>query len=171
MPNAGALRLIARPTLPADGNLWNTPNLLLQKFPAPAFTATTKVTFTPRNPGDRTGLVVMGKTWSALELESTTSGVTLSQITRQHADQPGPRTSSSVIPVTGNSFYLRAAIEKGAMVHFSYSLDGEHFTPVGTPFQATVGIWIGAKIGLFATNTAARGEFGYADYDWFRIEP
>ena len=41
-------------------NFWDLPNLLLQKFPAPEFTAGTKLTFTARTDDEQTGLIVMG---------------------------------------------------------------------------------------------------------------
>src|SRR6185436_5630564 len=41
-------------------NLWNATNLLLQKFSAPAFTATTRVDPSALKMGERAGLVVMG---------------------------------------------------------------------------------------------------------------
>jgi beta-xylosidase len=167
----GVLRLVNVPAPGADVNLWDVPNLLLQKFPAPAFTLTTKLTFTPRAPGDETGLVVMGRSYSALTLQNTAQGLVLKQLIRQHADQAGPGTESTAIPVLGSTFYLRAVVDHQAMVNFFYSVDGTAFHPVGTPFQAVAGEWIGAKAGLFAIGAATQGEFGYADYDWIRFEP
>jgi beta-xylosidase len=166
----GVLRLVNVPAPGADVNLWDVPNLLLQKFPAPAFTLTTKLTFTPRAPGDETGLVVMGRSYSALTLQNTAQGLVIKQLIRQHADQAGPGTESTAIPVQGSTFYLRAVVDHQAMVNFFYSVDGTAFHPVGTPFQAVAGEWIGAKAGLFAIGAATQGEFGYADYDWFRFE-
>ena len=32
------------------------------------------------------------------------------------------------------------------------------------------GKWVGAKVGLFATGTGKSREYGYADFDWFRVE-
>jgi beta-xylosidase len=45
--NRGALRLVAQPDSVA-GTLWTAPNLLLQKWPAPAFSATTVLDFRAR---------------------------------------------------------------------------------------------------------------------------
>ncbi len=30
---------------------------------------------------------------------------------------------------------------------------------------------IGAKVGLFSFASAPAAEFGYADYDWFHVDP
>jgi beta-xylosidase len=175
-PALGVLRLVNIPvpsgaSAPgADVNLWDVPNLLLQKFPAPAFTVTARLTFTPRFPDDQTGLVILGRSYSALAVQDTAQGLVIKQLIRQHADQGGPGTESTAIPVQGSTFYLRAVVDRQAMAHFFYSVDGTKFHPVGTPFQAVAGEWIGAKAGLFAIGTTTHGEFGYADYDWFRFE-
>ena len=73
------------------------------------------------------------------------------------------------MPVRGNTFYLRVQVAQGAVCHFSYSADGQSFVPVGEPFTAREGRWIGAKVGLFAVRTGQTREYGYADFDWFRL--
>ena len=59
----------------------------------------------------------------------------------------------------------------GAKCKFSYSLDGNTFTDAGTEFQAEVGRWIGAKMGIFCSRTTQTNDSGYADFDWFRVSP
>lgn len=56
------------------------------------------------------------------------------------------------------------------MCNFSYSLDGKKFLPLGNPFQAREGQWIGAKVGMFCTRPAiVTNDGGWTDVDWFRI--
>ena len=56
------------------------------------------------------------------------------------------------------------------LCHFSYSLDGKKYQPLGEPFQVREGQWIGAKVGTFCTRPAIkRNDGGWADVDWFRI--
>ena len=62
-------------------------------------------------------------------------------------------------------------MSEGAACRFAYSADGFEYRPVGEPFTARKGRWIGAKVGLFAIRTGTANENGYADVDWFRIEP
>jgi hypothetical protein len=45
-------------------NLWDVPNLLLQKFPAEEFTATAKISLAPRFEGEKFGMIVMGLDYS-----------------------------------------------------------------------------------------------------------
>jgi len=171
IPSAGTLRLMNIYNPDAQPNLWNVPNLLLQKFPAREFTVTVKLTPHLLFAGEQTGLVVMGRSYSALVLRRTADGLNIQQSTRQHANQGGTAVESSPVAVTGSTFYLRAHIDSAAMAQFSFSTDGEHFQQVGEPFQAVAGEWIGAKIGLFATGVMDHGESGYTDFDWFRFEP
>src|SRR5690606_12674163 len=66
----GHLRLFSVP-MPADAkSFWSVPNLLLQKFPALAFQATTKVTFVPRFEGEEAGLIVMGRDYTRLAIKN-----------------------------------------------------------------------------------------------------
>jgi beta-xylosidase len=169
-PNLGALRLINIPVSSADVNLWNVPNILLQKFPAPEFTVTAKLRFTPRLKGEQTGLVILGKSYSAIVIQNTAEGLVLKQVTRQNADRGEQSVESPSVSLQGDTFYLRSHVDKNAMAAFSYSLDGATFHSIGTAFHSTVGAWIGAKIGIFAIGVPSQNEFGYADYDWIHFE-
>ncbi|GAB2698829.1 glycoside hydrolase [Hymenobacter frigidus] len=168
----GFLRLNAVP-LPADyHNLWQVPNLLLQKLPAAEFTVTTKLTFTSRFEGERLGLLIMGLDYAALTLTYQGEKLQLAQAVCKNADQLGPETASAPaadLPL-GQPVYLRVAVQAGAKCQFSYSLDGRSFRPVGTEFAAREGKWIGSKVGLFCTRPGKTNDGGTADIDWFRVE-
>ena len=129
-----------------------------------------KLRFTARFSGDQTGLAVLGRSYSAIAVQKTGQELCIRQLTRLNADRNGPDTESPEVPVQGDTFYLRARVDEKVMVSFSYSLNGREFHSIGTPFQATAGAWIGAKVGIFAIGTTTHGEFGYADYDWIRFE-
>jgi beta-xylosidase len=72
--NLGFYRLNCIPRPPESTSLWSIPNLLLQKFPAPAFTATVKLTFDARFDGEEVGLVVMGLDYGAISIVRSNSG-------------------------------------------------------------------------------------------------
>jgi len=137
-------------------NLWNATNLLLQKFSAPAFTATTRVDPAVLKVGERAGLVVMGADYAALTIERTNDGLAVKRITARDADKGGAETELAAVPIGTGAIELRVAVTPEAVARFSY--DG---TSIGTAFVARPGRWIGAKVGLF----------GRADFDWFRVEP
>ena len=186
--NRGFVRLYSYPVVPQCRNLWDVANLLLQKTPAPNFTATMKLTFSPTDKyrGERTGLVVMGMDYAALMLENTADGLTLSQVECIDADKGQPEQVNASVGLTGGTVYLRvrfgcdgrkiAQSEGGhdllVTCDFSYSTDGRTFSPLGTTFRAREGKWIGAKVGTFCTRPAIRAnDGGWADIDWFRITP
>jgi hypothetical protein len=74
------------------------------------------------------------------------------------------------IPVGAVPLQLRVTVTAGAVCQFSYSLDGEVFHPVGAPFQAREGRWIGAKVGLFAVRPADAPVGGLAHVEYFRVQ-
>ncbi|MDD6891709.1 MAG: glycoside hydrolase 43 family protein [Bacteroidales bacterium] len=184
----GVLRLYSYPVSEDCKSLWDVPNLLLQKFPAPSFSATLKLKFAPiaKYKGERTGLVVFGLDYAALVLENTADGLVLSQVECRKADKGNPETVHATLPIAGGDIYLRARItdtsqrlkaSEGGHDHLvkcrlSYSLDGKKFVPFGQEFQVKEGKWIGAKVGTFCTRPAlVSNDGGWADIDWFRIEP
>lgn len=182
------VRLYSYPVVEDYRNLWDVANLLLQKTPAPNFTATMKLTFRPTNryQGERTGLVVMGLDYAGLMLENTDKGVVLSQAECPDAENGTPEQVNASTSLNHPTVYLRvrfscdgrriAQSEGGhdlvVMCQFSYSLNGKDFKQLGRPFQAREGKWIGATIGTFCTRPAIKAnDGGWVDIDWFRITP
>jgi beta-xylosidase len=151
-------------------NFWDVPNLLLQKFPAPEFTATTKVTFTPRTDDEEMGLIVMGLDYAYLSVKKEPEGLLISQTVVKDAESGAKGRESAAVALKSNTFYLRVKVSKNGVCIFSYSLDGKTYSLVGEAFNARKGKWIGAKVGLFAVRIGVTREMGYADFDWFRVE-
>ena len=145
------------------------PNLLLQKFPAEQFTVTTRVDVDHLVFRGKAGLVVMGTDYAYLAVEKTKIGTLLVLVTCEDAMGGGRETSGSGVLV-GSQVFLQVEVRPGAVCQFHYSTDGEEFEPIGEPFTAKPGRWIGAKVGLFCTAPKNTDPTGYADFDWFRIE-
>lgn len=170
----GWLRLFAQPVPDSAVNLWRVPNLLLQMFPAPDFQATTRVSFAGRAEGEQAGVVVMGMDYAYLALRRGGDGIDLVHARAKDAHQGG-REQVQAVPVDAPSLHLRVTVRNTtgheAWCRFEYSIDGQRFTPVGGPFRAREGRWVGAKVGLFATAPAGASETGHADFEFFRITP
>ncbi|MFY7910005.1 MAG: glycoside hydrolase 43 family protein [Emticicia sp.] len=172
--NQGFLRLFSH-KIPEDAkNLWDVPNLLLQKFPSDTFTATTKVQFSP-NPkleNEKVGLLIMGKSYANIALKSSLNGeVSLVYGSCKKALDKTQEDEKILAKIDKNKpIYLRVSVVSGGKCLFSYSLDGTNFIQAPDEFSAEVGVWIGAKIGIFCTRTTQINDSGYADFDWFRIE-
>lgn len=184
----GFVRLYSHPVSNDYKSLWDVPNLLLQKTPAPNFSATTKITFSPieKYKGEKTGLVVMGLDYAALTVENTESGLKLSQVECKKADKGNTEKENASVSLKKKIFYLRADISTdGSKIsksegghdlvvkcQFYYSTDNKKFEKLGNEFQVKEGKWIGAKVGVFCTRPNIKtNDGGWADVDWFRIEP
>lgn len=168
------LRLYSYPLTAPAKSLWDAPNLLLQKTPAPAFTATMRLRFQPSDKykGERTGLIVMGRDYAGIVLENTNEGIMLSPVVCHKADEGREETAEAGVKVSGDWINLRVTFDANAKCQFSYSTNGRHYTPLGAPFQAREGKWIGAKVGMFCSRPAiVTNDGGWADVDWFRITP
>jgi beta-xylosidase len=157
--------------LPDDfKNFWDVPNLLLQKFPAAEFTATTKVNLNSRFDGEKFGLIVMGLDYSYIGVTNKEGKLYLSQTTCLNADQHSQETETNTIELKEKTFFLRVRVQKEAVCNFSFSRDGRNFEKIGNPFKAREGKWIGAKAGLFFVRKGRFNDAGTADIDWFRVE-
>lgn len=170
--SAGYLRLYAASLPYSARNLWEAPNVWLQKFPAEEFRVTTKLQFRP-NPklvGERAGLVIMGFSYAGLSLKSSREGISLVHLLATDAEKGKPEVETMVTEVKGGEVYLRVDVLKNAQCRFSYSLDGKVFTAVGETFTAEVGRWIGAKVGIFCTRSGSTNDAGWADFDYFRVD-
>ncbi|ASA24034.1 glycoside hydrolase family 43 protein [Paenibacillus donghaensis] len=164
----GYLRLFALPVnIKPTNTLFQTPQLLLQKFPAPAFAASTRLEPANLQSGSRAGLMVFGYSYAALVCirEEEEAGGWRLQLVEGNAE------TEQVVweqRAGSQSVILQVDVEPGGQCSFRFSLDGEQFESIDRPrFQAVVSKWVGAKVGLFATSTEQPG--GYADFGWFKV--
>ena len=166
----GFLRLFNVPLPDGFKNFWDVPNILAQRFPAPRFTATTRLTFTPRTDGEKVGLIVTGMDYAYLSVTRTADGLYCSQTICKDAEHGAPERESARLSVKTDTFYLQVRVSENARCMFGFSTDGNNYVPVGEPFATRPGRWIGARLGIFAVRTGVARETGYADFDWFRID-
>jgi beta-xylosidase len=177
-------------------NLWEVPNLLLQKTPADEFTATTKVRFTSKADGQMAGIIMMGLDYSALVVKRVGKEFQLLRLTCKQADKGKPQEEEIIAtlkptaedkidykPGIHEDIYLmlRVALpnkdklkNKGGYegkphVTFAYSMDGKTYRQAGSPFQMRQGKWIGAKFGYVCVEDNAKADRGWLDADWMRI--
>ncbi len=167
----GWIRLAAEPRPEGSANYWPVANLLLQKMPAREFTATTKIDASGLAVGDAAGLVVFGMDYARLTVQRTDAGLRLALVACAGAMDGQRESQEADAAIDVDAVELRVAVRPGAVCQFSYSTDGEHFTPIGKPFTAKEGRWIGAKVGLFCVGDDGPQNRGHADVDWFRVEP
>ncbi len=162
-------------------NLWEVPNLLLQKTPTDNFTATAKIRFTAKEQNQYGGIIMMGLDYSSLVVKRVGDEFQLQRVTCHSADkgkkedieviatlQPTAKDAVDYQPAIHEDIYLRMVVKEGKC-SFAYSLDGKKFKTAGTEFKMREGKWIGAKIGFVAAEPANKTPRGWIDADWFRI--
>jgi len=168
----GSLRLYSDKLPDSAKNLWDAPNVLLQKFPCETFTVTTKLNFQPNTKleSEKAGLVVMGFSYANLSLKNTKEGNYLVYTVCKDAVKGKIETEKSIQKFTESTVYLRVKVMAGGKCRFAYSTNGQDFIETEDIFQAEQGRWIGAKVGLFCTRATQINDSGYADFDWFRFD-
>ncbi len=172
LPGNNYLRLFSIKTPTDVPNLWMTPNLLLQKFPAPNFTVTTKVSLFPEEAetGKTAGLVIMGMDYATLSITHDKNNYFIRQTEALNAVNGAEEIIKFEKKLKTNIAYFRVEVKgPNGMCQFSYSEDGKRFKKTGKPFQAKPGKWIGSKVGLFSISTDEAKRGGYADIDFFKF--
>lgn len=171
--NQNFLRLFSIKVPENSNNLWTVPNLLTQKFPAPNFTASTKVKLTPEDAteGKTAGLLIMGTDYQSLVITNKKDGYYLQLIRAEKAEKNNPEKILSEVKLSTNEVFLKVKVsEPNGICQFSFSENGKKYTSIGEPFQAKPGKWIGAKVGVYSISSQDAKRGGYADFDWFRID-
>jgi beta-xylosidase len=164
----------------ADGEetLSDVGNLLLQKWPAPEFTAYAKLDVIGLRDGDMAGIVNFGVDYGALAVKNVGGRLEVVAIEGEqhfekeratateerhcvglgeHGNESGFVWFSCQVQRTGtrviNDIEKNVPVE---LVTLSYSTDGTHFHKV-LQFQGTAGRWVGAKNGVFALGEGGNG--------------
>jgi beta-xylosidase len=172
LPGNDYLRLFAIKPKEGTKNLWMVPNILLQKFPAPEFTVTTKIKLFLKKAttGKRAGLIIMGMDYATLSITKDKDGFIIRQTQALNAIDGEDEISITEERINSNEVLFRVEVHgPQAMCHFSFSENGKIFTNIGKPFKAELGKWIGAKIGLFCVSSSEGKRGGYADVEYFRV--
>lgn len=180
--NDGCMRLYTYYLGNEAKSLWEAPNLLLQKLPAPKFTATAKIRFASKEDGQYGGVVMMGMDYQALVVNRKGDSFQLEIRHCKGADTGGTETCQAVTalqptekdtipyaPAIYIDIYLRMKVADGKC-QFAYSLDGKRYKDAGPLFTIRQGKWIGAKMGFVSETVQKTGNRGWIDADWFRIE-
>ena len=175
-PNKGNIRLHGV-GVKKEPNLWMTPNLLMQKFPAENFIAQSKINLSTIKVNSTLGLIVFGLDYAYVGIQKNNTGKYEIKVNQCLNADKGTKEEgkSSIIIVKSSEIHLGVKVESSyangaqvpsAICQFMYSLDGQKYIEIGEKFIAREGKWVGAKTGLFyeaPLNT-------YADVDWFRVK-
>lgn len=164
------LRLHAIPAPANAKTLYDIPQIVSQKFPAPSFTATTMLEFKPESEHDCAGFIVTGRQYAALKVKHTDNGLTIYKLSGNQSDSETIECEIIVDQHDVTELYLRVEVKEGAKCQFSYSADGKTFKKIGNLFSATPGQWIGSQVGMFCMNESPSTSPGYTDFYWFTVQ-
>jgi beta-xylosidase len=163
-PGAG-LRLRA---VPSEGNLWQAAHLLMQKWPAPAFSATAQVDVSMLQPGERAGLIVFGADYAWIGIERGEGPHRVVVRALEKAAEGGEEKELAGIDAPPGHVTLRVSVAPGGVFTFAAG-DARHMTALGPAFTAKPGRWVGAKVGLFAAAPATRRQTGHVTVRSFDV--
>lgn len=159
-------------------NMWNVPNLWLQKLPCESFEATAKVQISAKSAseGVSSGLIIMGWDYARLGLTKSGENFVLQFVTCTDAEQGGLENITDIATIAPTrvyeaglkpnmecDIYLRATVRPGGICSFAYSTDGKKFIAIKEKFTARAGKWIGAKIGFYSITPDGVPDRGWMD--------
>ncbi|WP_312688888.1 glycoside hydrolase 43 family protein [Kosakonia sp.] len=152
-------------------SLYDTPQLLLQKFPAPAFTVETEVQARFRHETDEAGLVIYGERFAAIALAYQNGQYGLKSTTGWNSDKGMVEADSVFIPVaiTAPTLLFRVRVDRDGICTFAWSQSGGRWQDISPTFAAAAGKWIGAKVGIYALSSTDNVEKGDAHFRYFDV--
>lgn len=158
---------------PDQLSLIETPNVLLQKFPARMFVAETRLELGPAAASHRAGLAVMGKSYAALDVRAEPDHNRL-RLACIVDEKP-----LATVRIPRSAVVLRIHVADGGVCTFSYEIPGKAAAVLPIQFTAVEGIWVGAKIGIYAVDatqrsclsSGSRSGPAYADFNYLRFAP
>lgn len=150
-------------------NLFDVPNLLLQKFPNEDFTAIAKCDINFNFDKEEAGIVIMGLDYCYLRVIQENNKLYLSQQVCTNADKGTAEKEVGKVAVNNKQLYLKVDVTDNGNCSFSYSEDGKKFKTIGERFKAREGKWIGAKLGFTALREGFINNAGNMKVDWIRI--
>lgn len=154
---------------PDEKNLFQTPNVLLQKLPSNHFTATSKIDVFFKDETEEAGLVILGLDYAYLRIKKQGNQLQIAQIICETADKNGIEKVVDSILVNSKSVYMRIKITEDGKSEFFASEDNVRFKKLGKSFQMKEGKWIGAKMGFVALRENFTNDAGYVKVDWIRF--
>lgn len=154
---------------PDEKNLFQTPNVLLQKLPSNHFTATSKIDVFFKDETEEAGLVILGLDYAYLRIKRQGNQLQIAQIICETADKNGIEKVVDSILFNSKSVYLRIKITEDGKSEFFASEDNVRFKKLGKSFQMKEGKWIGAKMGFVALRENFTNDAGYVKVDWIRF--
>jgi len=161
----GFLRLTAGRV---DADFLSARNTLTQRTFGPECSGTTAIDVTHLKDGDFAGLALLQKKYGlvGVKVDGNTNWIVMVSA------ESGPPVEVQSVPLNQKTVFLKAECDfknRADKARFSYSLDGQSWTPIGGSLKMsyTIPHFMGYRFGLF--NYATKNPGGFADFDFFRV--
>lgn len=166
-------------------NMWEVPNLWLQKLPCEEFTATAHVCISAKGAAEdvSSGMIIMGWDYARLGLAKKSDKFVLQLAKCTDAEKGGAEDVTDIATISPTRVYdagllpnmecdlwLRAVVKKEGVCTFAYSTDGRRYQAIPGAWQARAGKWIGAKIGFYSITPADVSDRGWIDIIDFQVD-
>ncbi len=151
-----------------DDSVVQARNTLTQRTFGPECTGTTSLDVSGMKDGDFAGLIALQNRYGYVGVKMSEGRKSIVMV---GVGDQGPAERANV-PLEGNRVFLRMACDfkrQADLAHFSFSLDGKRWTPIGEPHHLRYDLvhFMGCRFGLF--NYATKTSGGFVDFDYFRI--
>ena len=161
---------------PESTSIANVPNLLLQKWIAPEFSAVTELMCATLKEGSVAGMVSLGVDYGAAAIRRREGSLSIISVSgsqtfkNEKAYSEDKVVELANIDSTVEKVFFRnrveslPVVEKNVtrnMIYLDYSLDGTNYENV-LAYEATAGRWVGVKNGIFCCHEIKQDEFNAA---------
>lgn len=161
---------------PESTSIANVPNLLLQKWIAPEFSAVTELMCATLEEGSVAGMVSLGVDYGAAAIRRREGSLSIISVSgsqtfkNEKAYSEDKVVELANIDSTVEKVFFRnrveslPVVEKNVtrnMIYLDYSLDGTNYENV-LAYEATAGRWVGVKNGIFCCHEIKQDEFNAA---------
>jgi beta-xylosidase len=158
--------------------LWNSSNVLTQKFICPSFEAKVVMNYQGMKLNELAGLTIIGGNYNYLALRKTEQGMSI--VYGESADQGKEKVESSLAEIKldkelgheSQHIYFKSIhriIEEEMVVDMNYSFDDRNYVKMDAVFKPTDHTWVGAKVGLFSIALDDTLDHGYVDIQSFEV--
>lgn len=168
----GFLRLFAvnNKTNKVPQRIWETSNLLLQKFVRPGFQVETYMEFNPDMVYDQAGIVITGEQYAYVSMIKENNKYKLQYVQSRDANGIKEEKVMETCYIDTNAVYLKVIVSEEGHCDFGYSKDKTNYVFFSSKFISEKSQWIGAKVGIFAMNSNNEASKGWADFKYFNME-
>lgn len=170
----GDLRLACLSNGTRENLLWYAPNALTQIPQSPALSMVTRVRLSDDGEEhDMAAIGVIGHSYGYLALQRLASGRRIAlyrgYVTEKFFEGEATEELVESLNIGADPVCLRLDMEDGTF-HFSWSVDGTDYSPIGDDMPLTRATWTGAKLCLWSCNRENHRSSGYGKYEFVRIE-